>query len=115
MGQHTGPDADTLVFTSATGLPLRGGSFRTTWRQATKAAGLDGLRLLRPPPHLCRGHGRGRGQPKAVSTWAGHSSVAFTLDRYGHLMEGHDDEVSYRLDAMLSTVREESAKVARIG
>jgi hypothetical protein len=26
--------------------------------------------------------------------------VTFTLDRYGHLFEGHDDELRERLDAM---------------
>jgi len=31
---------------------------------------------------------------------AGHTSVAFTLDRYGHLFEGHDAELRDRLDAM---------------
>ena len=31
---------------------------------------------------------------------AGHTSVAFTLDRYGHLFPGHDDELRDRLDAM---------------
>ena len=35
-----------------------------------------------------------------VSVRAGHTSVAFTLDRYGHLFEGHDDELRERLDAM---------------
>lgn len=34
-------------------------------------------------------------------------------DSYGGLMEGHDAEVSDRLDALLSTVRDESAAVAR--
>ena len=38
--------------------------------------------------------------PKEVSVRAGHTSVAFTLDRYGHLFEGHDDELRERLDAM---------------
>jgi hypothetical protein len=31
---------------------------------------------------------------------AGHTSVAFTLDRYGHLFPGHDEELRDRLDAM---------------
>jgi hypothetical protein len=31
---------------------------------------------------------------------AGHTSVSFTLDRYGHLFEGHDAELRDRLDAM---------------
>jgi Phage integrase family len=38
--------------------------------------------------------------PKEVSVRAGHTSVAFTLDRYGHLFEGHDDELRDRLNAM---------------
>jgi hypothetical protein len=38
--------------------------------------------------------------PKEVSVRAGHTSVAFTLDRYGHLFEGHDDELRERLDAL---------------
>jgi hypothetical protein len=32
--------------------------------------------------------------PKEVSTWAGHSSVSFTLDRYGHLYDEHGDDVA---------------------
>jgi hypothetical protein len=38
--------------------------------------------------------------PKEVSVRAGHTSVACTLDRYGHLFPGHDDELRDRLDAM---------------
>jgi hypothetical protein len=40
------------------------------------------------------------GQPKEVSVRAGHTSVSFTLDRYGHLFPGHDAELRDRLDAM---------------
>jgi integrase len=36
--------------------------------------------------------------PKEVSVRAGHSSVAFTLDRYGHLYEDLQDEIPDRLD-----------------
>jgi integrase len=38
---------------------------------------------------------------KEVSVWAGHSSVAFTLDRYGHLYDDADDSMPDRLDALL--------------
>lgn len=38
---------------------------------------------------------------KEVSVRAGHSSVAFTLDRYGHLYEDSEDDVPERLDALL--------------
>ena len=115
MAAHTGPDADALVFTSATGLPLRRGTFRTIWRQATKAAGLDGLRFHDLRHTYVSIMVAASANPKAVSTWGGHSSVAFTLDRYGHLFEGYDDEVSDRLDKLLSTARSEAAPVARLG
>jgi hypothetical protein len=36
---------------------------------------------------------------------AGHSSVAFTLDRYGHLYENRDDALAERLDALLEGAR----------
>ena len=40
--------------------------------------------------------------PKEVSVRAGRTSVSFTLDRYGHLFEGHDLELRDRLDTMLA-------------
>jgi hypothetical protein len=43
---------------------------------------------------------RRRRQSKEVAVRAGHTSVSFTLDRYGHLFEGHDAELRDRLDAM---------------
>lgn len=36
---------------------------------------------------------------KAIATQAGHSSAAFTLDVYGHLMPGSDDELRSALSA----------------
>lgn len=38
---------------------------------------------------------------KAVTTALGHSSVAITFDRYGHLFAGHEDELRGLLDAFL--------------
>jgi hypothetical protein len=43
--------------------------------------------------------------PKEVSTVAGHSSVSFTLDRYGHLYDDVGEEVQDRLDALLDATR----------
>lgn len=45
--------------------------------------------------------------PKALSTYMGHSSIQITLDRYGHLMPGNEDEAAALLDAYL--VRADSA------
>ena len=39
---------------------------------------------------------------KEVATRAGHSSVSFTFDRYGHLYPDADQVLSDRLGAMFS-------------
>lgn len=38
---------------------------------------------------------------KALSTYMGHSSIAITLDRYGHLFPGNEEEAAGLLDAYL--------------
>jgi integrase len=38
---------------------------------------------------------------KALSSYMGHSSITITLDRYGHLMPGNEDEAAELLDAYL--------------
>jgi integrase len=40
--------------------------------------------------------------PKALSTYLGHASIAITLDRYGHLMPGNEEEAAGLLDAYLA-------------
>ena len=80
---------------------LRPSNFRVkVWLPAIGAAGLAPLR-----PHDLRHTAvalwiAAGANPKEVSVRAGHTSVAFTLDRYGHLFPGHDDELRDRLDAM---------------
>lgn len=39
---------------------------------------------------------------KALSTYLGHSSIAITYDRYGHLLPGNEAEAAGLLDAFLS-------------
>jgi len=39
---------------------------------------------------------------KALSTYLGHASVTITLDRYGHLMPGNEEEAAGLLDAYSS-------------
>jgi integrase len=39
---------------------------------------------------------------KALSTYLGHANIAITLDRYGHLMPGNEDEAAGLLDAYLT-------------
>jgi hypothetical protein len=70
------------------------------WRPATRAAGLDGLRIhdLR---HTAVALWIAAGaNPKEVAARAGHTSVSFTLDRYGHLYPEADSALRDRLDAL---------------
>jgi integrase len=94
------------VFTAPEGGPLRVNVFRArVWRRAIKAAGLDGLRIhdLR---HTAVALWIAAGaNPKEVSVRAGHSSVSFTLDRYGHLYPEADAALRDRLDALYGSAR----------
>jgi len=46
---------------------------------------------------------------KALSTYMGHSSITITLDRYGHLMPGNENEAAGLLDAYLASTDGRSA------
>mgnify|MGYP001226974761 CR=1 FL=1 len=50
---------------------------------------------------------------KALSTYMGHANIAITLDRYGHLMPGSEDEAAALLDLYL-TRSDTAARVAQI-
>jgi integrase len=39
---------------------------------------------------------------KALSTYMGHSSITITMDRYGHLMPGNEEEAAGLLNNYLS-------------
>jgi integrase len=43
---------------------------------------------------------------KALSSYMGHANISITLDRYGHLMPGNEDEAADLLDAYLASARE---------
>jgi integrase len=97
---HPG-SADDLVFVGPQGGTFRLAGFRhRIWRPATRAAGLDGLRIhdLR---HTAVALWIAAGaNPKEVAARAGHTSVSFTLDRYGHLYPDADQALRDRLDAL---------------
>ncbi len=103
----TGPrDTEAFVFTAPQGGPLRLPAFRgRVWRPAVRAAGLDGLRIhdLR---HTAVALWIAAGaNPKEVAARAGHASVSFTLDRYGHLYPEADVALRDRLDALYGTAQ----------
>jgi integrase len=105
LAEHLAPGGQPadFVFTGPQGGPLRITAFRSRiWRPATKAAGLEGLRIhdLR---HTAVALWIAAGaSPKEVAVRAGHSSVSFTLDRYGHLYPESDTALRDRLDAIFA-------------
>jgi integrase len=105
-------DPSDHVFTAPNGGPLRVTAFRArAWRPATKAAALDGLRIhdLR---HTAVALWIAAGaSPKEVAALAGHTSVSFTLDRYGHLYPDSYATLRDRLDARHSSAQERDAEV----
>lgn len=42
---------------------------------------------------------------KAISTYMGHASITITMDRYGHLMPGNEQEAADLLDAFIARER----------
>ena len=92
-------DPNAWVFPAPRGGPLRATAFRNRiWHPATARAGLSGLRvhdLRHPAVALWIAAGA---NPKQVSVRAGHTSVAFTLDRYGHLFPDADTQLRKQLD-----------------
>lgn len=106
LDTYVDDDPDALVFTGPKGAPLRRAGFhRCWWAPATRRAGLEGLKVheLR---HTFVALWVDAGENlKSVSVRAGHSSVAFTQDRYGHLYENREPEIQDRLDALLEARR----------
>ncbi len=95
-------DDDSFVFTNGSGDVIRRSWFRhRVWLKACTLADLDGVRfhdLRHTFVSLWVSLGR---NAKEVSKAAGHASVAFTLDRYGHLYEVDDADLASRLDRLL--------------
>jgi integrase len=50
---------------------------------------------------------------KALQTFMGHAEIATTLDTYGHLMPGSEDEAAQLLDGYLMAQRERAEEAAR--
>jgi integrase len=89
-----------LIFAGRDGGPLRRNNFRRrTWLPAVERAGLTPLRF-----HDLRHTAAGlliaqNVHPKIIQSRLGHSSIAVTLDRYGHLLPNLDGQVAEGLEA----------------
>ena len=50
---------------------------------------------------------------KALSTFMGHANISITLDRYGHLMPGSEEEAADLLDGYLAARRKRAEDAVR--
>jgi integrase len=117
LAQHlatfTGPKPHDLVFTNQQGNPV-GVAFRwNTWYPACASIGM-GMRTIKnykpayanmPRFHDLRHTSvalaiAAGAHPKAIQQRLGHSSIAVTMDRYGHLMAGMDEDLAADIDAL---------------
>jgi Phage integrase family len=105
LATFTPPGGDAPVFAGASGGTLRAAAWRRRfWTPAIQAADLAPLRvhdLRHTAVALWIAAGA---NPKQIAAWAGHTSVAVVLDRYGHLFEGHESAALSRLDAFAECV-----------
>ena len=108
LAQLTGPNPDPegFVFSSPNDGVLRVNNFRRrVWDPAVGHAQLGRVRIhdLR---HTAISLWIAAGlNPKEVSVRAGHSNVAFTLQRYGHLYPESEDRMADALDALIAGAR----------
>ena len=115
LEQHLAATAGDLVFPAPEGGLLRPSLYRRrVWQPATLAADVEGLRihdLRHTAVSLWIAAGA---SPKEVAARAGHTSVVTVFDRYGHLLPGHEDQVTDALDVMATAAPVESAAVRAI-
>jgi integrase len=102
-------DEEVLVFGGGA-TPFSASTVGERARRAWRRAGLDPICL-----HECR-HTfaslmiAAGVNAKALSVFMGHANISITLDRYGHLMPGAEDEAAGLLDAYLESARAVTAR-----
>ncbi len=105
-------EPDGLVF-GVRGEPFSASTIGERAQRSWRAAGLEPISL-----HECR-HTfaslmiAAGVNAKALSTFMGHANISITLDRYGHLMPGAEDEAASLMDAYLRAARA-SAKMTSV-
>jgi integrase len=113
LDTYTGPEPDDLVFTNQQGRPV-GPSFRqNVWAPACAKVGLGSRTIKNHKPafsgiprfhdlrHTAASLAIAAGaHPKTIQQRLGHSSIVVTMDRYGHLMAGVDQQLADDLDRM---------------
>jgi len=103
-----------LVFSNINGTPMDPGTLTHNFARIAKRAGLEGTRfhdLRHTFASLMLLAGI---HPKIVSEMLGHSSVAFTLDVYSHVIKGLGQVAMRRLDEVLQPELAETQNVSKM-
>jgi integrase len=100
MDAFTAPSTEALVFTSTGGGPTRLSNFRSRiWKQALREAGVNPRLRIHDLRHVAASLLIAQGtHPKIIQEHLGHSSIAITMDRYGHLYPSARTQVAAALD-----------------
>ncbi len=113
LTEHVQSYATEWVFPAPGGGVLQPTSSRRRfWQPATEAAGLAGLRVHDLRHTAVSLWIEAGADVKRVAGRAGHSSVAFTLDRYGHLYPDADAALADRLGEAMAAARDGGNVVA---
>ena len=105
---------DDLVFGNISGIPMDSGTLTHNFARIARKAGLPetrfhDLRHTFASLMLLAGI-----HPKIVSEALGHSSVAFTLDTYSHVVPGLQEAAGKRLDEVLEPRLMEARNVGKM-
>jgi len=105
--------SEELVFgrsTAAFDPPTVSGRAATAW----KHAGLSPI-TLHECRHTCASLMIAAGvNAKTLATYMGHAIVTITLDRYGHLLPGNEDEAADLLDEYLARAEHREAPLGSV-
>ncbi len=114
----TGLSPEAFVFRTGLGKVWHHANFTNRkWKPAVEAAVLKGL-PKRPRIHDLR-HTHvawliaARIPPAKIQSRLGHESISTTVDRYGHLLEGLDDDVSLAVEAAMAAPVQQGLRMVR--
>ncbi len=103
---------DRLAFGRTATVPFHPGNVTRTADAAWRMVGLTRI-TLHEARHIFASLMIAAGvNAKALSTFMGHANIGITLDRYGHLMPGAEDEAARRLDAYLDAASVKAREAA---
>ena len=106
---------DALVFCNQDGRPLDASMLSHGFHDIARRVGLESVRFhdLR---HTFASLALLRGaKPKVISEALGHSSVAFTMDTYSHIISGMQEDMMALLDEVIPSGTRRQSQASNIG